>query len=372
MNVHSTLSALGEENVTTGTITVKDVAREADVSVGTVSRVFNNHVNVTEDIRQRVLEAASKIGYFGPRGQDTRSRESSRSLREIGFIFSSSIDSTAVTSNPFWSHILNGVESEARKSNIKVTYRTLGELVQTPQLLLTTLYEMKLGGILLVGPAEPETVRLIQSMKLPLVLIDNYVPGLSVDAVLGDNYEGARAAVDYLISEGHRRIAFIGGPASTDGPRPLNKIYTLERRAGGYRTALLDAGLPINYDLYEATNLSTDGAYTACKRMLIKGDADSFSAIFCANDEIAIGAMKALREMGRRVPEDVSLIGFDDIAMVEHLTPALTTIRINKEALGSTAVKSLLARAADFDAVNVTSMLEVELIKRDSVATHIE
>ena len=344
--------------MTTGTITVKDVAREADVSVGTVSRVFNNHVNVTEDIRQRVLEAASKIGYFGPRGQDTRSRESSRSLREIGFIFSSSIDSTAVTSNPFWSHILNGVESEARKSNIKVTYRTLGELVQTPQLLLTTLYEMKLGGILLVGPAEPETVRLIQSMKLPLVLIDNY--------------EGARAAVDYLISEGHRRIAFIGGPASTDGPRPLNKIYTLERRAGGYRTALLDAGLPINYDLYEATNLSTDGAYTACKRMLIKGDADSFSAIFCANDEIAIGAMKALREMGRRVPEDVSLIGFDDIAMVEHLTPALTTIRINKEALGSTAVKSLLARAADFDAVNVTSMLEVELIKRDSVATHIE
>ncbi len=364
------MDALGGIYVTTGTITVKDVAREADVSVGTVSRVFNNHANVTDDVRQRVLEAASKVGYFGPRGQDTRSRENSRGLREIGFIFSSSIDSTAVTANPFWSHILNGVESEARKSNIKVTYRTLGELVQTPQLLLAALYEMKLGGILLVGPAEPETVRLIQSMKLPLVLVDNYVSGISVDAVVGDNFEGARAAVHYLIREGHRRIAFIGGPTIDDGPRPINRIYTLERRASGYRTALLDAGLLVDYNLYEATNLSTDEGYEACKRLLAHNGDDGFSAIFCANDEIAIGAMKALREAGRRIPEDVSLVGFDDIAMVEHLTPALTTVRINKEALGSTAVKSLLARAADFDAVSVTSMLEVELIKRESVATY--
>jgi len=364
------LNVLGEKYVATGTITVKDVARQADVSVGTVSRVFNNHANVTEDVRQRVLEAAAKIGYFGPRGQDTHSRENSRTLREIGFIFSSSIDSTSVTANPFWSHILYGVESEARKSNIKVTYRTLGDLVQTPQLLLTALYEMKLGGILLVGPSEPETVRLIQDMRMPLVLVDNYVPGLSVDSVLGDNFEGARTAVDYLISEGHRRIAFIGGPLIESGSRPINKIYTIERRASGYRTALLDAGLPVNYDIYEATNLSTDGGYEACKRLLEQSSTNNFSAIFCANDEIAIGAMKALREAGRSVPEDVSLVGFDDIAMVEHLTPALTTVRINKEALGSTAVKSLLARATDFDAVSVTSMLEVELIKRASVAAH--
>ena len=354
----------------TGTITVKDVAREAEVSVGTVSRVFNNHANVTDDIRQRVLEAASKIGYFRTRGQDASTRESSRSIKEIGFLFSSSIDSNSVTANPFWSHILNGVESEARKSNIKVTYRTLGDLVEMPQLLLAAIYEMKLGGILLVGPAEPETVRVLQSTNLPMVLVDNYVPGLGVDAVLGDNFEGARSAVDYLISEGHRRIAFIGGPVTTDGPRPINKIYTIERRAAGYRTAMLDAGLPINYDLYETSNLSTDGAYEACQRLLARNGVDGFTAIFCANDGIAIGTMKALREVGLRIPEDVSLVGFDDIAMVEHLTPALTTVRINKEALGSTAVKSLLSRAADLDAVNVTSMLDVQLIQRDSVTSH--
>lgn len=353
----------------TGTITVKDVAREADVSVGTVSRVFNNHSNVTEEVRQRVLKAASALGYFGPRGQDTRSRENTRSLREIGFLFYSSLDTTAVTANPFWSHILYGVENEARKTNIKVTYRSISELSSTPDTLLTTLYEMKLGGILLVGPAEPEIVRLLQSMKLPLVLVDNYVSGLSVDAVLGDNTEGARIAVEYLISEGHRKIAFIGGPMLHDTPRPSNKIYTIERRATGYRTALLDAGLSVNYDLYEESNLSADGAYKACQRLLERNGPGSFTAIFCANDESAIGAMKALREAEYRIPEDISLIGFDDIALVEHLTPPLTTVRVNKEALGSTAVKNLLMRIADPQAVSVTSMLEVELIKRGSVST---
>src|SRR5260370_22802351 len=167
-------------------------------------------------------------------------------------------------------------------------------------MLVTTIYEMKLGGILLVGSAESDTVRLLQSTKLPLVLIDSYIPGLSVDAVLADNFEGARAAVDYLISEGHRQIAFIGGP-TLDGPRPINKFYTIERRAAGYRTALLDAGLPVNYALYESGNLATDGGYEACKRLLERRSDAFFSAIFCANDETAIGAMKAIREASYRI-----------------------------------------------------------------------
>lgn len=341
-----------------GSITVKDVAQRANVSVGTVSRVFNNHSNVTDEIRQRVLKAAADLRYFGSSSQDNRA------VKEIGFLFYVDVDNSSALTNPFWSSILNGVESEARRSNIKVTYRAIGELSQTPQILLTTIYEMKLGGILLVGPAEAETIRLIQSTQLPLVLVDNHIPGLSADSVLGDNFEGARIAVTHLINMGHRQIAFIGGP-TVDGPRPINKIYTIERRAAGYRTALLDAGLSVNYELYEAGNLSTDGGYDACRRLLARNN--NFSAIFCANDETALGAMKALREAGCRIPEDVSLVGFDDIALVEHLTPALTTVRINKEALGAVAVKSLLARAADPDAVAITSMLDIELIQRNSV-----
>ncbi len=352
-------------------ITVKDIAREANVSVGTVSRVFNNHQNVTEEVRQRVLKAASSVGYFGSRRQGSSSSYGkhtlNQSVREIGFLYYSSVDDTSVTTNPFWSHILSGVESEARTANMKVTYRAIGELRRTPEVLLTTMYEMKLGGILLVGPAEPDIIHLIQSLKLPLVLVDNYIPALSVDAVLSDNFEGARAMVNYLLLEGHRQIAFIGGPTFSDA-RPINKIYTIERRAAGYRTALLDAGQQVNYDLYEEGDLSAPGGYEACKR-LIERDMQ-FSALFCCNDATAIGAMKALREKGCRIPEDVSVVGFDDIDMVEHLTPALTTVRINKEAMGYTAVKQLLWRSTHVDATNVTSLLEVKLIKRDSVLSH--
>ena len=347
-----------------GSVTVKDVAREAQVSIGTVSRVFNNHVNVTEEVRQRVLKAASQLGYFSVSGSsDSRAVESGRALKEVGLLSCFQLAGNPVVANPFWPHILHGVVSEASRSDVKLTYRSISEIKAIPDLLLTTVYDMKLGGIVLAGPAEVETVRLLQRTGVPLVLVDNYVPG--VHCVLGNNFEGAKAAVEYLISMGHQRIALIGGPMSKEQPM-LNEVYTIERRAQGYRLALVDAGLPVLPELVEAGNLSTDGGYEACQRLLARSV--SFSALFCANDETAIGAMKALREAGYRIPEDVSLIGFDDIAMVDHLTPALTTVHVDKEALGSIAFKRLLSLISNPDPVSVSSILEVELIKRDSVS----
>ncbi|GCE23869.1 LacI family DNA-binding transcriptional regulator [Dictyobacter kobayashii] len=171
-------------------------------------------------------------------------------------------------------------------------------------------------------------------------------------------------AVNHLIDNGHRQIAFIGGPI-LPGPRPIDTIYTFERRGAGYRTALLDAGIPVNYALIDNDSSGIDGGYQACQRLIERRA--PFTALFCANDEIAIGAMKALRLAGYRLPEDVSVLGFDDIALVEHLTPALTTIRVKKEAMGSIAVKRLLELGNDPFDTNISSILEVELIERDSV-----
>ncbi len=200
---------------------------------------------------------------------------------------------------------------------------------------------------------------------MSLVLIDNYFPKSQVDAVVSDNFEGAKQAVEYLVSKGHRQIAFIGGP-TTMSNRPINKIYTIERRAAGYRTALLDAGLEINYGLYESSNLSAEGGYLACQRLLERGT--KFTALFCANDATALGAMKALREARLDVPQDVSVMGFDDIDIAQLYHPALTTVRVNKEAMGAAAVKALIERVADPEAVSATIMLEVQLIERESVA----
>lgn len=350
----------------TDSITVKDIARRAEVSVGTVSRVFNNYSNVTEEIRVRVLQAAADLGYIR-----TVSREpspgQSRLLKEIGFLYCSIVDAASATANPFWSHILNGAEKEAYKSNIKVTYKAIGSLAQTPRALASTIQDMKLDGMLLVGPAEVGTIQLLKRMNIPLVLVDNHVPGISVDSVLCDNFEGAKLAVNYLIQQGHQQIAFIGGPVFSGTP-PIDKIYTLERRAAGYRAALLDAGLAVDHHLFEPSNLDPTSGYEACRKLLARGEAP-FTAVFCANDEVAIGAMKALREAGKQVPHEVSLIGFDDIALVEHLVPALTTVRVNTEALGAVAVKCLLTRALEPSLISISSVLEVELIKRDSVTS---
>lgn len=345
-----------------GQVTLKEIAKEAQVSIGTVSRVFNNHANVTEEIRQRVFKAATQLGYFGAGGQEQRSYDGNRVVKEIGFLFGSFIQNEGVSTNPFWSHILHGVESETSKASIKVTYRSLSALQSTPDILLMTIYEMKLGGILLVGPVELETVQLLQSTGIPLVLVDNYMP--QVNAVLGNNFEGAKAAVEYLISMGHRQIAFIGGPL-LEGSRSINKVYTIERRAEGYRMALVNAGLPLSNELCESANLSTEQGYEACKRLLARNV--PFSALFCANDEMAIGAIKALREGGLRVPDDVSVVGFDDIDLVKHLDPALTTVRVEKEVLGMVAVKRLLSLMSNPDPVSVSTVLDVELVIRDSV-----
>jgi LacI family transcriptional regulator len=345
--------------------TVKDVARQASVSVGTVSRVFNNYSNVSDEIRDRVLKAATDVGYNRLVAKEPPTTNS-RSIKEIGFLFYSPLHNVTAMNNPFWPYILDGVEREARQSRMKVIYQDIGEARETPQELLSEIQAMKLGGILLVGPANHDTVYLLKRLNIPIVLIANYVPGLSVDSVVCDELEGSLMAVNYLTKRGHRQIAFIDGSVLY-GPKSISKFYAVERRRIGYRAALIDAGLPVESELMELGDLSAAGGYEACQRLLERNVA--FTALFCANDETAIGAIQALREAGRRIPEDVSIIGFDDIAMAAHLTPALTTIRVNKEALGAIAVKQLLERVKEPEGISTSTVLEVELIERDSVTS---
>lgn len=345
-------------------ITVRDVARLADVSIGTVSRVYNNHTNVTGDVRQRVLQAAADLGYPGPGNRGVAVQSSTRTLRDIAFLYSPVNEGSSATTNPFWSHILAGVEREAERANLRLSYRAIDTLRRTPEQLLTAVYDLRASGLLVVGPIGDEALRTIQTTKLPLVVVESYTPRLGVDAVACDSFDGGRQAVEYLVREGHREIAYLSGPPDPAAPQ-RQKLYTHERRAEGYRTALREAGLSADPTLVEASNLTTEGGYEACRRLL--GRKQSFSAIFCANDMAAIGAIKALREAGKSVPDDVSIVGFDDVDMAEHLTPPLTTVHVPKEAIGAAAVQRLQARAADPTAVFSTTLIDVSLVIRQSV-----
>ncbi|HEY3991912.1 MAG TPA: LacI family DNA-binding transcriptional regulator [Ktedonobacteraceae bacterium] len=348
-------------------ITIKDIARQAEVSIATVSRVLNNQGSTKEELRQRVLQAAADLGYFKTADQGPVARNEKRALKAIGFILAYS-DLEDPPLDTFWSHILHGAEIEARKSNTYVTYYGVS-LKQPPYLLLSKLHEMRVDGILLVGSSDLETVLSIQEANFPLVLVDNavHIPGQQIDAILSDNYEGAREAVNYLISEGHRQIAFLGGPTSDTIQSSQKMIYTFERRRDGYLAALSEAGLPVHRELVVEDCYVNNPAevYAACKRLI--ASKIPFSAVFCANDPIADKTIKALRELSLNVPDDVSVIGFDNADIAEHLTPPLTTVHVHKEAMGAMAVKSLFARIADPEAIGMTNILAVELIKRKSV-----
>lgn len=339
-------------------VTVRTIAEQAAVSIGTVSRVLNNHSNVNNELRERVLKVAAELGY-------ERASRPSRKLREIYFMFHPHSSQLSAAANPFWSPILAGVEGAAREQTLHLTYRSLVDARQPSDETFHMLSESDNAGVLLVGPAPLEIIQAFQRTRVPLVLVDHHVPRCEVDSVLGDNLNGAREAVEQMITLGHRRIAFIGGPTVCDGG-PRNTIYTVEQRALGYRAALLGAGLPVDPALYEPGTLSVEGGYQSTLRLLERS-AD-VTAIFCANDHSAIGAIKALAERGLRVPADVSVVGFDDIDLAEHLTPALTTVRIDKETMGRTAVQRLIDRANDPRLPHASLLLDVSFVPRGTVA----
>jgi LacI family transcriptional regulator len=359
-----------------GQITTSDVARHASVSRVTVSRVLNNRGNVTEEVRQLVLKAAHDLGYLEAKGrlQEAVFDQSSllqpaKMLGDVGFFFSSLLPNSSATDNPFWSPILRGVEREAHRSNANVIYRSLSARAPSPAALKSTIRHMKLGGILLVGSAETEVVHAFHQTGTPLVLVDLLVPEIACDSVIVDNIEGLRLAVQHLLDHEHTQIAYIGGPVAftrASVPQATSKIFSLGRRLAGYFLSLLEADLPLDFDLVQTGELSFEGGYNGASTLL--ASKRPFTAIVCANDETAIGAMKAVQETGRRVPEDISIIGFDDIESARHVTPELTTIRVDKGSLGTLAMRALAARALDPETATATTMLSVRLVERHSVA----
>jgi LacI family transcriptional regulator len=339
---------------------IHDVARRANVSSGTVSRVLNDHDNIDDDLRRRVLHAVAELGYVPRR---TRGRPPSRPATAlgIGFFLIQGRRARDLLGS-FWAPILEGAEREARRHGATITYRPV--LPDEVAGLSGHIERSGLDAILLVGVTPPASVRDVVRVGRPTCLVDNAVPGLPVDAVLSDNFWGATTAIDHLLRHGHRQIAFIGGPLEP-GPVPVSSVYTLEWRAIGYRTALRRAGLAVTDELVESCDLTPAGGHEACGRLLASGR--PFTAVFCGNDPCAMGALQALREAGLDVPGQVSVVGFDD-DLADHVVPPLTTIRVDKERMGAVAARRLLDRVTDPHASPMTITLPVSLVERASVA----
>ena len=303
--------------------TIRDVARAASVSIGTVSRALKNQPGLSEATRVRVVEVAQQLGYDS--GQ-LRTR-----IRRVTFLLHRQHNNFAVS--PFFSHVLNGFEEACRERRLVPSVLTAGPTQDLAQ-------QMRLhapDAIAVAGFVEPELLAHLHSLARPTVLIDLRAPGFR--SVNIDNVKGASLAMQHLFAQGRRRIAFIGGSLAH---------YSIAQRALGYRKAYFDAGQLFDPTLEIITQpgLPADlAAADAMERLIADARAQSSplpDAVFAYNDAAALAAMRVCLAHGLRVPDDVAFVGFDDIPAAAQSTPPLSTVTVDKEALGRRGVELLL------------------------------
>jgi LacI family transcriptional regulator len=329
--------------------TIADVAKRAGVSKMTVSRVINDSGYISQETRERVEKAIDELGYIpNALARSLRFKQT----RTIALIL------TDIT-NPFFTTVARGVEDKASEEGFNVIFCNTDESPKEEASYVNILIQKQVDGLLLV-PTEhaPESIAFLEHHAVPFVLLDRRVPDMQVDVVRCDSEQGAYTAVHYLLGLGHQRIAALGGSSG---------ITSSTDRVAGYRRALIDAGL--EKETYRAifTAFTVEGGYTAAKRALAAEPRPT--AFFAANNFIAIGAMRALREAGLRIPDDVSLVAFDDLPAALVIEPFLTIMEQPAYEMGRRATELLLDRLADRGPEDVQEIvLPTELVIRASSA----
>jgi LacI family transcriptional regulator len=307
--------------------TIKDVAAEAEVSISTVSLVMNQKGNVSPDTKDRVLQAARQLRYV-PRS--AAQHLASNRTGNVGFVLR---DDHFTRSEPFYTRIFLGAEFEARTQSRYILLTTIPDSYVPDEHTPRFLQEQNVDGVLIAGRVHPAFIEEAEASGLPIVLAD-FEAG-DHPAVVIDNQNGARAAVEHLLRRGHRRIAFVG--ADLDHP-------SLKARLEGYQLALStgEGEGPTEDELVvtaldeEPTRLTGS---TLAERLFKQEPLPT--AVFCANDALALGVLDAARIRGIEVPGDLAVVGFDDVEGAAHATPALTTVRVFKEQLGEVALRYL-------------------------------
>lgn len=301
--------------------TIKDISRVAGVSTATVSKVLNGDFSKVSDLtKQRVLDIAKELSYRPNRL--ARGLVNSRT-NIIGLVVPD-------IANPYFADLARGVEDFARSLGYKMILSNSDESAEKEREYLEVLLEYNVDGIIITGNNTSEDDLAEYRKNTPMVAIDRYL-GDDVCTVSIDNFGGSYIATEYLIRNGHRQIAYIGG-AVIDTHVPKNRL-------NGYLKALRDYDIKIDLTLIEGGSYQYDTGFQCANHLLDKGR--SFTAITCGNDLIAFGALRALRKRGLRVPDDISLVGYDDIYLTELIDPPLTTIKQPTYELGRTAMDFL-------------------------------
>lgn len=336
-------------------VKISDIARQSGVSTATVSLALNNKAGVSQETRLRVLKVAEELEY--PIKPAAVTGKSNR-LATLGMVVKTDPNPLPPHANPFYSKVIGGIEDVCRRNGISLLFATLpvdenNHPVEIPQLL----YNERVDGLLMVGAFVDETIVSISGKHTPhIVLVDGYSNTESYDAIISDNFHGAYQAVSHLIHKGHRHIAFIGSEA--------NGYPSLLERRNGYLRALKTNEISTPY----ISNFNINLSHGYSETMTLLKENPQITALFCINDEIGFSAIRAAQDLGLRVPEDVSIIGYDDTYIAAKSRPSLTTMRVDTASMGRAAVHLLSLRLDSPEAARMTLTIHSTLVERESVA----
>lgn len=336
-------------------ITIKEIAKEAGVSIATVSMILNNKdKNITNATRMRVLDVVKKHNYV-PNAMAGSLITQRTHL--VGLILPD-------ITNPFFPGIARGAEDKANESGYSIIFCNTDDKLEVEEKYIETLTKKMADGIIIAHSSNSEKMsEILERCKVPIILIDRDFYSNNIRGkVLVNNYEGAYKGVTYLISNGYKKVAYLSGSLKT---------RTAQDRLEGYKKALTDNNIKYNKTLVKHGEYRIEWGRDGVKELL--SEQENCDAIFCGNDLIAIGAIKELKEKGYNIPEDIGVMGFDDIYLAGLVEPSLTTVRQPNYKMGYKAMELLLENLNNTDKNNIgvkelkTITLETEIIERNSI-----
>lgn len=328
--------------------TMKDIARLAQVSTSTVSHVINGSRFVSDEIREKVMRIVAELNYTPSAvARSLKVRET----KTIGLL-------VTATNNPFFAEVMAGVEQYCQQHQYNLIIATTGGDAKRLQQNLQTLMHKQVDGLLLMCGDSRFQADIELTISLPLVVMDWWFTELNADKILENSALGGYLATKALIDAGHRKIGIITGNL---------KKSVAQNRLQGYKNALSEAKIALNPHWIVESHFDFEGGELGIQSLLTQSSRPT--AVFCCSDTIAVGAYQAIQQQGLRIPQDLSIMGYDDIELARYLSPPLSTICQPKAELGKLAVEALLQRIKNPNENYRTLVLEPTCILRGSIST---
>jgi LacI family transcriptional regulator len=329
-----------------GKVTLKEIAIRAGVAANTVSRALNGRSGISETTRKRIIKIASEMNYIPDR---IASSLRSKKTNLIGVMVPNIV-------NPYWADIIRGIEDCAYQNGFQILLSISEEDNMREESIIDQFRSLRVAGLLLTPSYESrELIRSIADLSIACVLINRRYMGYNIPFVMPDNVNGIRQAVSHLVELGHEHIGFLNGHPGS---------MTSQIRYNAFTESLRESGLNPSSCPYSMCSGIFDSAYEESKKIF--QSQNHMTAIICFSDFVAFGVYKAAQELGLNIPNDMSIVGFDDIELTSIVSPPLTTIHIPRHDMGASAM-TLLVDAINTDKNNINGRyIETKLVIRGS------